>query len=171
MADPHWTAYVGMASGIIGVISGISGAVMGYISYQRSKSVKAFELRLELRKAVADALAKLSELGGLLEHANQSRQRVAAATGKAKSGAMEIWDKEFAEDKGELQKLLAEAPFASESYDALGTDELESKLVAIHELQHDVDRLTDKYKASLARDDEERKQIREDVREWTRNAR
>lgn len=170
MAEPHWTAYVGMATGILGAVTGISGAIMGYISYRRSNSIKALDLRLELRKAVNGIDADLSGLGKLMDYANKSRQRVAAATGKAQSGAMVLWDKEFGEDKAKLESLLGKAPSSSESYDCLSPTELESKLVAAHKLQGEISQLKGKYQASLAADDEERKEIREDMRTWTRNA-
>ncbi len=36
MSEPHWTSYVGMATGIVGAITGCAGAIMGYISYKKS---------------------------------------------------------------------------------------------------------------------------------------
>ena len=54
MTDPHWTSYVGMATGIVGAITGVSGAIMGYIGYRKSSQNKALDLRLELKKAVAN---------------------------------------------------------------------------------------------------------------------
>jgi len=159
-----------MATGVLGAITGISGAIMGYISYRRSNSVKALDLRLELRRAVSEIDADLSNLGKLMDHANKSRQRVAAATGRAQSGAMVLWDKGFAEDKAKLETLLGKAPSSSESYDSLSPTDLESKLVAAHKLQGEISQLKEKYHASLAADDEERKEIREDMRARTRNA-
>lgn len=171
MADPQWTAYVGMATGIAGAITGIAGAIMGYIGYRRSNSIKALDLRLELRKAVNEVENDLSKLEGLLNHANQSRQRVASATGKLESGAMKIWDGEVEEDKKKLGHLKEKAPSPTTKYDDLSPSELESQLVAIHKLRGQISDLTEKYRASLKADDEERKQIREDVRTWTQNAR
>ena len=44
MAEPHWTGYMGMFLGAIGTV--IAG-----ISLYRSFTVKALDLRIELRKA------------------------------------------------------------------------------------------------------------------------
>lgn len=167
MAEPHWTGYVGMATGILGAITGIAGALMGYVSYRRSNSIKALDLRLELRKTVNEVEMSLSKLEGLLDYANQSRQRVASATGRLGSGAMEIWNKAFEEDKNRLKQILENAPRSDANYDDLSPIELESRLVAIHKLQSQINELTEKCNSSLKSDDEERKQIREDVRSWT----
>ena len=151
-----------MATGIIGAITGIAGAIMGYVSYRRSNSIKALDLRLELRKAVNEVELGLSKLKELLDYANQSRQRVTSATGR--SGAMEIWKKEFEEDKKKLKQISDNAPKSDTNYDELSPIHLESRLVAIHKLQGQITELTEKYNSSIKSDDDERKQLREDVR-------
>ena len=81
MTEPHWTSYVGMATGIIGAITGVSGAIMGYVSYRRSNRLKSLDLRLELRKAVNELQSNFSQIEKLIEYANQSRVAVFAARG------------------------------------------------------------------------------------------
>src|SRR3990172_4173107 len=103
MAEPHWTAYVGMAAGILGAITGISGAVMGFVSYRLSRNIKVLDLRLELRKLINEIEVSLARLPGLLDYANQSRQRVAAMTGQA--GALQLWNQQFEQDKVRLTEL------------------------------------------------------------------
>jgi hypothetical protein len=167
MGDPHWAGYVGMVTGIIGAITGIAGAIMGYVSYRRSNSIKKLDLRLELRKAIYEAKTSLSKLDGLLDYANQSRQRVAAATGRFGSGAMKIWNNAFDEDKNRLKQLAEDASAFGANYDDLSFIELESQLVNVHKLQGQIAELTEKYESSIKSDDEERRQIREDVRSRT----
>lgn len=167
MAEPHWTGYVGIATGTIGAITGIAGAIMGYVSYRRSNSIKALDLRLELRKAVNEVEMGFSNLERLLNYANQSRQRVAAATGRLGSGAMEIWNREFEEDKNRLKQISKDVPHPDAKYDDLSPVELESRLVAIHRLQGQINELTEKYDSAVKSDDEDRKQLRDDVRSHT----
>ena len=164
MAEPHWTGYVGMAAGIVGSVTGIAGAVMGYISYRRSNSIKALDLRLELRKTVTQIESDLAKMQNQLEHANKSRQNVAAAKGMKNSGAMMVWNKAFEEDKNKLQVLQENALPSTANYNDLSLVELESRLVDIHKLRGQIDDLANKYNSSLKLDDEDRKRILETVR-------
>ena len=157
MADPHWTSYVGMATGI-------AGAIMGYVSYRRSNRIKSLDLRLELRKAINEVEISLSQLGELLEYANKSHKAVASATGSFHSGMMVKWKEEVKADKIKIEQLSARAPKPEENYEKLNPKELESKLVDIHKLQGYLKELRAKYDAAVRSDDENRKQIREDIR-------
>jgi hypothetical protein len=85
MADSTWLGYVGVVTGGIGAVTGISGAVMGYIGYRYSRSMKALDLRLQLRKDESDFRACVENLPALLDLAKQSRIRVLAATGLGRS--------------------------------------------------------------------------------------
>lgn len=164
MADSNWTGYIGMATGIIGAITGVAGAIMGYVSYRKSNSLKALDLRLELRKAVTNLQSSLSQLEKQIDYANQSRQAVAAATGRSKSGMMEKWKQDVEVDKNAIKQLFQSAPAAGKNYDDLSPKELESNLIEIHRLQVQVDELRKKYDSAVQADDEARKHIREDVR-------
>ena len=169
MAEPHWSAYVGMAAGILGAITGISGAVMGFVSYRLSRNIKVLDLRLELRKLINEIEVSLARLPGLLDYANQSRQRVAAMTGQA--GALQLWNQQFEQDKVRLTELAEQAPSSTKEYAGLGPVELESRLVVAHKLERELMQLTEKYVAALGADDEERRQRREDVRAQFHGAR
>lgn len=164
MSELNWMDYVGMATGIIGAITGISGAVMGYVSYKRSNSLKSLDLRIELRKSVNVAQSNLQQLEKLIEYANKSREVVASATGRFKSGMMEKWKQEVEADKNAVKLLFQNVPAADKSYDDLTPKALESTLVKIHRLQVQIDELSKKYDAAVRADDEERKHIRDDVR-------
>ena len=164
MSEPDWMGYVGMATGIIGAVTGISGAIMGYVSYRRSNSLKSLDLRIELRKAINVAQSNLQQLEKLIEYANKSREAVASATGRFKSGMMEKWKHEVEADKSAVKQLFQNTPAADKSYDNLNPKALESTLVEVHRLQVQIDELSKKYDAAVRADDEERKHIREDVR-------
>src|SRR5688572_4220085 len=98
MADPHWTSYVGMATGILGTITGVAGAILGVVSYRRTSQIKQMDSRLELKKAINQANANISALLELLPYADKSRTRVASAKGLLQSGAMEKWKTDYQMD-------------------------------------------------------------------------
>lgn len=164
MAEPHWTSYVGMITGIIGAVTGIAGAIMGYVSYRKSNSLKSLDLRLELRKAVNDLCATLLQLEMLIENANRSREAIGTAKGLLKSGVMEKWKKDVEDDEKTVKKLLYDSPSVDDNYNDLDPKELESKLVVIHRLQVQTDELKSKYDLAIIADDEDRKKLREDAR-------
>src|SRR5690606_29924596 len=98
MADPHWTSYIGM-------ITGISGAIMGFISYRRSNKLKALDLRLELRKSLNDLYLDHENAESLIALANKSRRAVASAAGSFGSGRMQIWDANVRMDTEKLETM------------------------------------------------------------------
>jgi hypothetical protein len=155
MAEPHWSNYIAMATGIF-------GANMGYISYRRGTRIKSLDLRLEFRMAVSDVHADLERLRTLVDTANKSRHAVLVSRGMARSGPMEKWKGDIAADRTKFSELFKRAPKAEFPYDKLSMKELESELVAIHTLKGEIRGLLDKYSDVLRADDEERKQLRED---------
>jgi hypothetical protein len=159
--EPHWTGYVGMITGIVGAITGVAGAIMGYVGYRRSRSLKSLDLRLELRKAVNNTQAGLSQLERLIEQANHSREAVAAAKGMFCSGMMVKWKQNVEVDKDVAKQLSQNAPPANTNYEDLTPKELESKLVGVHKIQVQIDELRQKYDAAVRADDEDRKHLRE----------
>jgi hypothetical protein len=157
MAEPHWTSYVAM-------VTGIAGAIMGFVGYRRSTQIKALDLRLELRKADADLIAAIRKLEELLPYADKSRRAVAAATSGVDSGAMVLWKQGLEADSATLAKIKAEQPDGKATYAGLKPEELESSLVRVHRLQGAAAALLSKYNGALESDDEQRRQIREDWR-------
>ena len=154
MADPHWTSYVGM-------ITGVSGAIMGFISYRRSARLKTLDLRLELRKAMNELHQQHKQVSDLIAYANGSRKAVAAAMDNLRSGRMKLWEEAVEADKDRLNKLKEGLPIAGETFAGLKAEELESRLVDIHNKQCEVNSLLNKYKAEVESDDEARRHIRD----------
>jgi hypothetical protein len=152
------------------MVTGVAGAVLGYVGFRRSTAMKALDLRVELRKAVNDADIDLSNLKELLDLAHRSRHAVASARHTARSGAMEIWEQGFERDKAKWQTLKDAAPSPENKYEGLGPAQLEAELVSVHRLRRQLQDLTERYRASLKSDDDERAQIREDMRDMVRNA-
>jgi len=159
MAEPHWTSYVAIGTGIF-------GAIMGYIAYRKSNRLKALDLRLELRKAVSDVHTDLSQLRGLIEKANNSRKSVLAARGMSQSSIMEKWDNEIKADRAKIVEISNRAPNPDSNYHIMSEKGLESELIIVHQIQGQIRTIQDKYREAIRSDEEENKQIREDHRAW-----
>lgn len=153
MADPHWTSYVGM-------ITGISGAIMGFISFRRVNAFKSLDLRLDLRKAVKTLFQKHSELSELITSSNRSHIATAAAAGMTGSGRMKQWEQKVGEDTNFIEGLKEQFPEKDEKFSSLSAEKLESKLVEVHDIQEILLGLIEKYKSSIEEDDKTREHIR-----------
>ena len=167
MSEPAWLSYTGAITGIIGAGTGIAGAIMGYIGYRRTKQLKALDLRVELRKLLADLHTLFAELPALLELAKRSRTRVASATGGYQSGAMSKWLSDWDIDQALERNLHTQLPDADETYSSTSQPELETTLIQLYSLQTTAAGLRDRYKAELAADDKQRDHLREDMRRRT----
>ena len=157
MAEPHWTSYVGMVTGIVGAVSGISGAILGIISYRRTTKTKQLDLRLELRKSLNDIASLTDGIDNLIRSVYQSHERVMAMRGLRNSGAWETWEREYDDDKRVLHLLLAQAPAQDDDFSKLSPEDLEARLIQAHTFQGNVKKIREKYKAVLDEDDEQRK--------------
>ena len=164
MAEPHWTSYVGIVSGLIGAITGISGALMGYKSYRRSNKLKSMELRLELRKDMNTAYININKMKEQMDKADRSRKRLLFKLGHGRSGAMDKWKNEVSADKNKVVTLLDGVPKSGVDYDKMHIKELERALVKIHGLNGQIQHLLDKYSEAIRSDGEQWKQIHEDRR-------
>lgn len=155
--------YIGTITGIIGACTGIYGAVMGHRAYQHSKSVKALDLRLALRKDLSDAHALVASLRTLLDYANKSRKAVMSATGMLRSGSEIIWDRELAADRAEMERLSALLHSEQHDWSTSNNEQLETELVNIHAKKRDLTVIEAKYKAAIAEDDARRAEIRQNM--------
>jgi hypothetical protein len=155
MSEPNWLGYVG-------AITGIAGAIMGYISLRRSGKLKALDLRLELRRDEADVRELAQEFPALVERAHRSRRAVHAATGRI--GAFQQWLADCEGDPAAMRALHAQLSDPNNDYASASHAELESRLVAVHSLKSQAERLRDKYLAALVADDKERERIAADQR-------
>ncbi|NLD37823.1 MAG: hypothetical protein GX654_13230 [Desulfatiglans sp.] len=162
MADPHWTSYVGMVTGILGAVTGIAGAILGCMSYKKSNQIKALDLRIELKRALANTVYDFKKLNDQMTQGNKSRIAVSSAIGAFRSGMMEKWKKEFENDQETSYELSKEIPDENTDYDTLNTKGLETELIKLHRIQRRIQTLTEKYDAAMEWDNEQRKHLRED---------
>ncbi|MCQ9371797.1 hypothetical protein NQ024_11240, partial [Corynebacterium sp. 35RC1] len=94
-------------TGLVGMMTGISGAVMGYLGYRRSNQIKALDLRLALRKDLGEARESITTLRQLMADAEASRKATLAARGLGRSGAMVVWEQTLETDRAEVTKISA----------------------------------------------------------------
>ena len=164
MADPHLTSYVGMWTGIIGAITGVTGAIMGYVSYRKSSSLKALDLRLRLQQEINIVKAIYENLIRLMEEADKSRKETAAALGFFKSGFMDKWK---VKEKSDGRSLLILTNKAKDCYiddNERSQKRLEAKLINLHRVKIELEKLTEQYQKAISWDKEQMKQHREDQR-------
>jgi hypothetical protein len=160
MSEPQWLPYAGVISGLVGAATGIAGAVMGWIAYRRSNQIKVLDMRLELRKAINEAERSIGEANELLPFANKSRERVSAAQGMLNSGAIKVWQQRFQEDQAAVQVLTERTPKATALED-MNPQTLELKLAEVHKFQIELGAIVNRYKASVAEDDQHRAELRQ----------
>lgn len=159
MPNPSWTDYVGVMSGIVGMLTGISGAVMGYIAYRRSNQIKALDMRLALRKDLEEVREAVTTLRELMSSAEGSRRATLAARGLYKSGNMVVWERTLEADRAEVAKITAAILSEGTDFAALSEAQLETELVAVHKIKTGLSKLVEKYRGELAADDDIRRQI------------
>ena len=157
MAAPDWVSYAG-------ALTGIGGLILGGLAYRRTGNIKAIDLRVELRKQESDLRSMIQSLPEVLENAKTSHERIAAATGKYQSGAMQAW-------LGDWQADYATAKFEAQSMpkdpipcDGLSHFELERALIAVHEKMGILRQVRERYEASVVGDDQDRDHLRQDRR-------
>lgn len=152
---------IGVVTGCIGAITGVAAVVISIVSYRKTNQIKALDLRLELRKGISDLHHSLHLLGPTLAEANSSRLAVLSATGLGRSGNRERWIRDHADFVLEYESLRASVPPEAADHNELQPSDLEQALVDLHALKVRAHALSEKCRASIAADDEQRRLIRE----------
>jgi transposase-like protein len=159
MPDPHWTSCVGMVTGIFGTVTGVSGAILGYVNYRKSKMMKKLDLRIELKRAVADLIYEYAEIVRKMKEGNKSRKAVAAPLGLFNSSMMKKWDEEFASDESAINDIAKEIPDENVSYEQLEDKDLEEKLINVHKINRKLQKFSQKYGEAMEWDNKKREEI------------
>jgi hypothetical protein len=154
MNDIHWTSYVGMASGIVGVF-------IASISLYKTNRIKSLDLRLEFKRIALDITSLHEELDTILIVSLKSRTQTAAALSMSGSGGTKSWLEEHANDTKLWKNLGDTLPDTKESYNSLSKEKLEGKLVKAYGLKIKLNSLKEKYASSLAKDEKDSKFLRE----------
>lgn len=128
-----------------------------------SDETRRRELRLALRTSEVDARQLATNLRALMQRADESRQRVMAATGQFRSGSMELWTSQLGEDTRNLGALVSCLPEHDQRYDELSLLELEERTVETHSIHANIRQLISKYQSAQDSDDITRQQILADA--------
>jgi hypothetical protein len=155
------TDNVGAIAGAIGAVAGIYGAIMGYLANKHANSIKALDLRLELRTRLSDAHALVVSLKALLDSANTSRMAVLSAVGLYNSGVKMAWDQAIYDDRLEIDRLAGTLRSEQHDFSKSTNEQLETELVAIHGKKRDLEVIEARYRAALTDDDTRRQEIRQ----------
>ncbi|MEK6422291.1 MAG: hypothetical protein V4801_22115 [Burkholderia gladioli] len=159
MADTSLADYVGAVGGVVGMATGIFGAVMGYIGYRRSNQIKALDMRVALRKDLAEAREVFSRLPELMTHADRSRRATLAARGLGGSGAWLAWERMLEADRAELGQIGVTIRSENADFSVLSPEQLEAELIATHKFKAIFSTLQQRYQGEIEQDDEARRQI------------
>lgn len=151
---------VAEVTGLIGAITGSIALIVSLKSYALARSVKTLALRLELEKAYNELDILLSGIDEHLAYVHKSHTHVFSAIGLNNSGAMVLFEQEFAKDRDRLRGLFGAQPKRESSFEGLVASELVMQIAGVHAFHLQVADLRGKYQKILDSDDERRKEIR-----------
>jgi hypothetical protein len=151
---------VSTVTGAIGAITGVVALLVSAKNYSRVSAMKALDLRLELGRTWDNLDLVLAGIEGYLDYVHQSHERVLAATGRLRSGEMQLFSQEFEADKARLRGLLATQPKREVEYGMYTPAELERVIASVHTFQVQVSSIRGKYQKILDTDDERRTELR-----------
>lgn len=139
--------------------------MVAILAYRHASKVKKLDLLVEAGRARNELASNFVTLVDLHGEALRSRKAVASATGKLRGGAMQKWQTEWEGDKAFIQNHLTPyIPRKDTDYASLKADKLVAVIVELDHLNNSVVELLEKYGQWQDFDNNERDQIREDVR-------
>ena len=163
MADPHWTSYIGMVSGVIGVL-------VASFSLHKTNKIKTLDLRIELRRSVLDLNLLHEALEETLQKAKKSRENMSAAMGRFRSGGMKAWLDQHSKDVGVWLEMNQSLPAKDCSYKSLNSEQLEQNIVETHEQQRILKFIEDRYINSINEDQKNGEFLREQAHKQIPNS-
>ena len=152
MADPHWTSYVGM-------ISGIGGAILAIVSLRKTSSLKSLDLRMVLSEMRNEVEFNISQVNNLITEANGSRVGMSSAISGFGSSAMVNWKTELEGDQKTIDMLTSEFSNTSDNLDMLNQKKLEKQISKVHKIQLKIIELKNKYIESIDKENESQKEM------------
>jgi hypothetical protein len=116
-------------------------------------------LRLDLRKAVAEAHLQIEDMLDLIRKCLQSRHGVISAS-QLGIGAMRGARAKHEADMKEIGQMKRELPNETKDFSAMSAAELETQLVRVHSIQTRTGHWRERYARELALDDQRRQERR-----------
>ncbi len=159
-SDP--SAILGVITGAVGAVTGAAGCVLGYLGYRRGSRHDVMETELRMLKEEVELPIRSRALKELIARAKQSRVRVQAAVGSAKSGAVAQFNAEADADLAELDSLwFSDADLKVLHTEPTNLDAISAQLLArAHGARVRFAQLEKKYEGALAEDERMREHIR-----------
>ena len=151
MPFDNWAVYAGAIAGLIGAVAGIYGAVVAQLAHHRSKNLKVLDLRLELRKAENELRESLLALRDVLVSAKKSLDDVAQASKGFGGGRHKVALSALEKDRAMARSMNEILRDSTEDYRKLTAAALEDELIAVDAKKVNVQKLTQKYEAEIAR--------------------
>ena len=164
MANHDWPTYIGVLGGVVGTLTGVGGFVVAILAFRRTGQLKALDLRLELRRCERSLRSEAGGIVQLLELAKASHTGLGAAQGNFRSGAMQHWLTEWAEDLASANTIMQKVAALRTADGATSQTKLEASLNEVKNLQHELAKISSKYSYSLSKDDVGRAQLHADQR-------
>jgi hypothetical protein len=147
----------------IGAIAGVIALVVSIAAHRRTHKVKSLDMRVELRKVLAESHEALSNLRTLIDYAAGSRRAVLAARGHGRGGTMVLWEQHLATDRAEIDRITAALRSEAADFTTMSEVQLEEELVAAYKLKTALSTLVQKYRDEVTQDHDARRQIGEQV--------
>lgn len=142
----------------------ILAVIISFVSLAKIISLKSLDLRIEAKCADDDLKLTLNKLDEISKKAQKSRPRVASATGGLISGRMVQWKQDVEHREKRTTALRGQFAARKLDYDRMSPKKLEKALVELRRLEGVAIAISGEYESDLACDDEQRRQIREDIR-------
>lgn len=144
----------------------ISAGALGISALALAKvtSLKSLDLRIETKCAKDEFELAVDRLDSISKEAEKSRPRVASAIGSLQSGMMVRWKQNIENREKRATALRGQFAVRQLNYDSMSPKKLERALVELRRLIGRAKDIIGEYERDLAWDDEQRRQIREDIR-------
>jgi hypothetical protein len=138
----------------------VGGLLLSAFALWRTGRVRVLDLRLTVRKTIAELSVELEHLSERLEYGVQSRTRVAAASGEG-GGNVEIFRQAADADRAELQALRSTLEKLNRLPPLAFYSHIEDRAVGAQRIRTRLTQLSEKYAAALREDDARRARIRD----------
>ena len=146
---------------VIGAICGVAGLIVSIVSYKKTNSTHAQELRIQIKKNVHEAKSLAVESKDIAFRAFKSREAVSNVKGMLFSGMMEKFKQENQADTKTIHELTSKIPSVEKPWEKFSNSAIEKEIVNLHSVTLQLGGLKEKYQKILDDDDENRRFLRD----------
>ncbi|MCF8466947.1 MAG: hypothetical protein K9G33_06055 [Sneathiella sp.] len=143
----------------VAILTGIVGSITGIVSLIKVNKLKSLDLRMEHGRLQNIIQVRLDDINKLCEKADSSRKAIYSARGLTNSGSSEKWKAEILENKSKIGKLSEQFSKQKTVTSPLSIQNLEVRVIELHNIEQQIKFLTEAFKASIAEDDVDRERI------------